>query len=117
MVRTHLVEGGVELAGLDGLDGGDGLHAPRSPQAVPDHALSRVHLDLAGIVEHLAQGLDLRNVSHQGARGMGVDVVDLTAAGPGSASCDICDIINHMNRYMIYTLSCCFHTSACCLLA
>ena len=121
MFKTHLVEGGVKLAGLNGFDGSNGLHAASSPQAVPDHALGCIHLDLAGVVEHLAQGLDFCNVPHQRACGMGIDVVDLnfknfvksssvgiTAAGPGAACQD--------NSEQLCRLSCWVVSPACWLL-
>ena len=79
MEKPCLIESGVQLAGLDGFDGGYGLHAPCSSQAVADHALGRIHLDLAGVAEHGSQGLDLCNVAHQRTGRMRIDVVDLHA--------------------------------------
>ncbi len=74
---AHLVDGGVHPAGADGLDGGDGLQAASGAEAVPDHGLGAVHLDVAPVGEHLLHRLHLRHVAHQRARRVRVDVVDL----------------------------------------
>mmetsp|Transcript_6763 Transcript_6763/g.18146 ORF Transcript_6763/g.18146 Transcript_6763/m.18146 type:complete len:219 (-) Transcript_6763:873-1529(-) len=77
--QVVLVQGGVEVASLDGLDSGDGLHATCCSQAVPDQRLGAVHFDVLGVLEHALQGLHLRDVAHQRACGVGIDVVDLLA--------------------------------------
>ena len=74
----------MEFAGLDGLDEGDGLYAASSTQAVPCHALGGIHLDLAGVVEDLAQRLDLRDIPDQGTCGVCIHVIHLHG---GSTAC------------------------------
>ena len=75
--QAHLVEGWVQLAGLDGLDGGNGFQAARCPKAVSDHALGGIHLDCTGVAEHLVQRSDLSNIAHLCAGCMRIDVVHL----------------------------------------
>ena len=67
-VRAHVVDGGVHPAGADGLDGGNRLHATRRAQAVPDHALGAVHLDMGQVAKYLREGEEGRGqgwVRHQ----------------------------------------------------
>ena len=55
-VHAHVVDGGVHPSGADCLYGGNRLHATRRAQAVPDHALGAVHLDMGQVAKYLREG-------------------------------------------------------------
>lgn len=65
--QVVLVQRGVQPAAGDGLDHCNSLNAGCRAQAVPDHGLGGVHLDVAGVGEDLLDGLDLSDVANQRA--------------------------------------------------
>ena len=62
---------------LDRLEHGDGLDAGGGAEAVADHGLGAVHLEVLRVGEHLFDGLDLGDVADERRRRVRVDVVDL----------------------------------------
>eukprot|EP00166_Cyanidium_caldarium_P003462 ctg_336.g189 len=73
IVRVH---GRVQLAGLNSLDGGDGLQPARCPQGVSYQRLGRIHGQVLR-VKHRRDRLVLGNVSQRRRGGVRVDVVHL----------------------------------------
>lgn len=75
--ETHVVDGGMQPASLNGLDDRNGLKATGSTQAVPDHGLGAVHLQVGGVGEDLPHCCKLCHVAHQRAGCVCIDVVHL----------------------------------------
>lgn len=75
-----------QVASIQGLVQDLGFRAHLDPgrrsQAVPYEGLCRVHLDVPVGGEGTLDGLHLGNVSHERARRVGVDVVDLLLVNP-----------------------------------
>lgn len=100
-----MVDGRVDLPTLDGHDGGNRLHTRGSTQAVPNHGLGRIHLDVGPVRENGAHGLNLGNVADERRCRMRVDVVDLIpidtcTTAHSSQPTRSCHMLHHLRTHV-----------------